>query len=84
MTAIALVSAKGSPGVTTTALALSHAWPEVHPERRVLIAECDAAGGDIATGYLRGTLDDSRGLLALSAQRSDDAVDGLWQHLGRV
>ena len=69
MVAVALVSAKGSPGVTTSALALSNAWPEVHSDRRVLLAECDAAGGDIASGYLRGTLDASRGLLALTAQR---------------
>lgn len=78
MVAVALLSAKGSPGVTTTALALSDAWPQVHPDRRVLIAECDAAGGDIAAGYLRGSLDGARGVLSLAAQRSRNAVEGVW------
>ena len=43
MPLISLVSLKGSPGVTTTALALAAAWPE--PQR--LLAELDPAGGDL-------------------------------------
>jgi MinD-like ATPase involved in chromosome partitioning or flagellar assembly len=79
--AVAFVSAKGSPGCTTTALALSSCWPEVAPDRRVLLAECDPAGGDIASGYLRGNLDGSRGLVALAGQRSPDALAAVWEQL---
>ena len=61
MALIALVSAKGSPGVTTLAMALAQVWP-----RRVLVAECDPAGGDIAAGYLGGQVDADRGLLNLT------------------
>lgn len=42
MTLIAVASAKGSPGATTTALTLAAAWP-----RRVLLAELDPAGSDL-------------------------------------
>lgn len=58
MSLIALVSAKGSPGVTTAALALTMVWP-----RRVLLAECDPAGGDIAAGYLQAKHPPTGGLL---------------------
>lgn len=54
---IALVSAKGSPGVTTSALAYTLTWPG-----RCLLAECDPAGGDVLAGYLQGSLDAQRGL----------------------
>lgn len=43
MSLLALASAKGSPGVTTLALALGCLWP-----RPVLVAELDPAGGDLA------------------------------------
>lgn len=46
---IAFVSIKGSPGVTTTALALALTWPNP-----VLLAECDPAGGDVLAGHLAG------------------------------
>lgn len=45
MTVIALGSAKGAPGVTTTALALAVTWPEPTP---VTLIEADPAGGDLA------------------------------------
>jgi MinD-like ATPase involved in chromosome partitioning or flagellar assembly len=63
---IALASAKGSPGVTTTALALAAVWP-----RAVLLAECDPAGGDTAAGFLRAQAEPSSTLLdvALAARR---------------
>lgn len=48
MAVIALTSAKGSPGVTTSALAMVLTW-----SRPLLLAECDPAGGDIRAGYLR-------------------------------
>lgn len=58
MSLIALASAKGSPGVTTSVLALALVWP-----RRVLIAECDPAGGDILAGHLQAQTAPSGGLL---------------------
>jgi hypothetical protein len=58
---IALVSAKGSPGVTSSALAFTLTWPG-----RCLMAECDPAGGDVLPGYLRGELDSQRGLAPLA------------------
>lgn len=54
---IALVSAKGSPGVTSSALAFTLTWPG-----RCLLAECDPAGGEVLAGYLQGALDAQRGL----------------------
>lgn len=53
MTLIVLCSAKGSPGVTTTALALGLAWP-IGVGRRVLVVDADPAGADMASGYLQG------------------------------
>jgi hypothetical protein len=61
MALIVLCSAKGSPGVTTTALALSLVWP-----RPVLLVEADPAGGDVLAGYLRGQVACDRGLLQLA------------------
>ena len=46
MTAIALVSAKGSPGVTTTALLLAAVWPG-----GATLLEADPAGGDLRTQF---------------------------------
>lgn len=42
MSLIVLASDKGSPGVTTAAVALAGVWP-----RRAILAECDPAGGDL-------------------------------------
>lgn len=81
MTVIALASAKGSPGVTTTALALAWAWPEAAAGRRVLVVDADMAGGDVSTGYLQGAVPAERGLLSLAAERTSDLSDRLWDHL---
>ncbi|MEY9862409.1 hypothetical protein ABH935_008054 [Catenulispora sp. GAS73] len=62
MAMICLVSAKNSPGVTTTAVALAEAWP-----RPVLLAECDPRYGDIVAGYQQGGGDVAKGLLGLAA-----------------
>ncbi|MGX5657160.1 hypothetical protein ACWKWC_20465, partial [Geodermatophilus nigrescens] len=48
---IALCSAKGAPGVTTSGLALALSWP-----RDVVLAELDPAGGDVLAGYGRAQL----------------------------
>ncbi len=62
---VALASAKGSPGVTTTTLAMGALWP-----RPVIVAECDASGADIPLRMEQaagGVLDPDRGLLSLAA-----------------
>jgi MinD-like ATPase involved in chromosome partitioning or flagellar assembly len=62
---VTIASAKGSPGVTTTALALAALWP-----RPVVLAECDAAGADIPLRMAAvdgGVVDPDRGLLSLAA-----------------
>ncbi len=48
MAVIALTSARGAPGVTTTAAALAFCWP-----RPLLLIEADAAGSSLLPGYLR-------------------------------
>ncbi|HET9733491.1 MAG TPA: hypothetical protein VFP54_12530 [Acidimicrobiales bacterium] len=45
MTTVALCSAKGSPGATTTAQLTANSWPA---GRRLLVVEADPAGGDLA------------------------------------
>jgi hypothetical protein len=75
----ALVSPGGSPGVTTTALALALGWP-----RQVILAECDPSGGDILAGLFAGHLQASSGLvpLAVEAGQNPDAVAAaLWSQL---
>lgn len=47
MSLIAFGKAK-SWGTTTAVMALANVWP---PERRLLVAECDPAGGDLAPRY---------------------------------
>lgn len=44
MTVTVLASAKGSPGATTTSLALTARWPD---HREPLLVEADPAGGDV-------------------------------------
>lgn len=61
MPLISLTSLKGSPGVTTTALALAAAWPA--PRR--LLAELDSAGGDLEIRL--GMPADGGGLAGLAA-----------------
>lgn len=61
MTTIGLASAHGSPGTTTTAIALAAAWPE---HRRCLLIEADPFGGVIAARYGLG---DTPGLSSLAA-----------------
>lgn len=65
MSVIALASAKGSPGVTTTALALASVWPQ-----GAVVADLDPVGGDVLwrTRTPDGSpLDPDRGLLSLGA-----------------
>lgn len=62
MAVIALTSARGAPGVTTSALAMAMLWP-----RPVVLVEADVAGSSsILAGYLRGTVSPDRGLVSLA------------------
>ncbi|QOC94721.1 P-loop NTPase family protein [Micromonospora craniellae] len=78
MAIIALVSAKGSPGVTTTALACALSW-----HRRLVLAECDPAGGSVLAGYLGGALDGPRGIgeLAVGELRDGSLESTFWSQL---
>ena len=83
MALIAIAADKGSPGVTTSAVALAAVWP-----RRALYAECDPHGGDLVyrmPAEHGGPLDPNRGLvsLAVEARRGFDATV-LPQHTQRL
>jgi hypothetical protein len=74
---ISLVSAKGAPGTSTSALALAVAWP-----RPVLLAECDPRGGDILWGFGQGRDAGGRGLLGLQvAARRQPMAAALWSQV---
>ncbi|MFD9356757.1 hypothetical protein [Streptomyces sp. NPDC060031] len=79
MALIALAADKGSPGVTTTAVALSAVWP-----RRTLLAEADPAGGDLVyrgSASHGGPLNPNTGMLSIAATaRRGLAPDQLWDH----
>ncbi len=75
----ALVSAGGSPGVTTAAVALALTWPT-----SVVVAECDPSGGDVLAGLLAGLVPARQGLMehAIEAGRdSRAAASGLGAQL---
>lgn len=81
MVLIALTSWKGSPGVTTAALALAAVWP---PQRQVVVAECDPLGGEVLAGYGQGTQAGGRGVLemVLAARAGGAALEQTWwEHL---
>lgn len=70
-----LASAHGSPGVTTTALALAASWPA---GRQCLLVEADPFGGVISSRYGLG---DSPGLSSLAAvARRDLDEEVVWDH----
>jgi len=72
---VAVISLKGSPGVTTFSLALAACWPS--PVRTVLV-EADPAGGDVASRF---SLACSPGLVSLAAAARRSADPQLvWQH----
>jgi len=74
---IAICSAKGSPGVTTTALAMALEWPTP-----VVLAECDPAGADVLAGYGGGKVAASSGLADLMVTlRHGTGERDLWSHL---
>lgn len=79
MALVALAADKGSPGVTTAAVALAAVWP-----RRAVLAETDPAGGDLvyrSTAAHGGVLDPNTGMLSLAATaRRGLAAEQLWDH----
>ncbi|WBC08899.1 ParA family protein [Micromonospora sp. WMMA1947] len=75
MAIIAMVSAKGSPGVTTTALACTLAW-----SGRTVLAECDPAGGSVLSGYLSSLEIPPIGLLPLAAAALRDQLADAFAH----
>jgi MinD-like ATPase involved in chromosome partitioning or flagellar assembly len=84
MALIALTAGKGSPGVTTTAIALAAVWP-----RDAVLADCDAAGGDVALRLPAADgqpLRRDQGLLALAARlrTGTPAGAGCAEHVQRA
>lgn len=74
---IALASASGAPGVTSTALALAFHWP-----RPVVLVEADASGASgLLAGYFRGQLDQPGLVDLVLAQRSDLLAEAVPQLL---
>ncbi|MFK3982838.1 ParA family protein [Micromonospora sp. NPDC050397] len=78
MAVVAFVSAKGSPGVTTASLACTLSW-----HRRLVLAECDPAGGSVLAGYLAGGLSGPRGIgeLAVGELRDGNLETAFWSQL---
>jgi hypothetical protein len=80
MALYAVAADKGSPGVTTTAVALGAVWPG-----RALVAECDPAGGDLAyrlPGRGGAPLDPNHGLLSLAATARHGLEPArIWEHV---
>ncbi|MFE5035533.1 hypothetical protein [Streptomyces sp. NPDC056683] len=80
MALIAIAADKGSPGVTTAAVALAAVWP-----RRVLLAEADPAGGDLvyrSAAAHGGPLNPNTGMLSIAATARRGLVpDQLWDHV---
>jgi hypothetical protein len=80
MALVAVAADKGSPGATTTAVALGAVWPG-----RALVAECDPAGGDLAYRLPAqgGTpLDPNQGLLSLAATARHGLEPArVWEHV---
>lgn len=76
---IAMTSAKGAPGVTTAALAMTLSWPR---GRRAVMAELDPAGGEVLAGYGGGQLPaPGLGELIFAARRGGGLAQQLWPHL---
>ena len=76
MTVVALASVKGSPGVTTAALALAARWPV---GRKVLLVEADPFGGDLAPRYGATVTGGLASLLA--AARRELTPEAVWDHV---
>ena len=71
MTVSSFVSIKGAPGVTTLACLVGASWPE---GRKVMVAECDQSGGDLAARFQLSSREGWPAFLA-AARRSGTDVD---------
>lgn len=70
MALVVLASACGSPGVTTTALALTMVWP-----RPVLLVEADPTGSSaVFAGFFRGEQEPRGGLIDLALALREDIL----------
>jgi hypothetical protein len=82
MAVLAFASAKGAPGVTTSVLALAFAW-----HGPVVVVEADMAGSSsVLSGFLRGGVDHSHGLVGLSVAARQHGFNetGLWDQCLRL
>lgn len=68
MSLFALASLKGAPGTTTLACLVAATWPL---DRRVVVAECDPSGGDLASRFELST---TKGCLSLATAARRDPV----------
>ena len=68
---IVLLSAKGAPGVTSTALTLARTWP-----RSVLLVEADLGGPSVFPGYLGGRVVQPGGVLGLAVAAARGELGG--------
>jgi len=75
MSLIGFVSDKGSPGTTVGAQAISAVW---RADRRILLAELDPAGGDLAARF--GLSPDPGVVQLASAYRRALNPEVIWQH----
>lgn len=78
MAIVALASAKGAPGVSTTAVALTIAW-----HRPAVLVEADVSGTSaVMAGFLRASHPHDRGLVQLSLARraAPLTVQDLWNN----
>ena len=80
MSIVAFCSAKGAPGVTTLSCLVGAAWPD---GRRVLVAECDPSGGDLAARFSLGARPGMTSL-ALALRRAGGAAGLVDRHVQRL
>ena len=81
MTIVTICSSKGSPGVTTLACAIAATWPQ---NRRILLAECDPSGGDIAARFGMSAKLGMTSLVLESRSSQGSALPNVEQHLQRL
>ncbi len=80
MSLVALVSAKGAPGVSLTAVSLAAAWPA--DDRHKVLLEADPAGGTLAVRYQVGR---QPGLVTLAAAGGHGLNrNDLWSHVQQL
>lgn len=77
MATLTLLSAKGSPGVSTLTVGLALAWRAALPGRSALAVDADPAGGDFAAGILGGALPAGSGMIPLATTRGGNPIDAV-------